>query len=496
MGRLMQESSQSSVSEDGSERHSIHKSSSDVETSKRKAPIIIALGSNVGDRVEAIEEACQAIDSHPDMELHETSFLYETVPMYVTEQEPFLNGVCTISTTLEPLALLDQLQALEKGLGRVKLIEKGPRRIDLDIIAYGKVQMQTERLTIPHPLTPERDFVLRPLCDRGMPSKYKLHYPARKVRKTAQQLFHALKGQSCPQRVSVLSNTLKPLHPTDPKRRTQVMAILNTTPDSFSDGGKNPVSDIEALRALAAAHIEAGAAIIDIGGQSSRPGAPDTSPEEEIARVLPAIEAIKSLPQATNIAISVDTYRASVAKAAVEAGAHIVNDISAGVLDPAMLETVKDLGCTYIMMHMRGTPATMSSEANCTYPSGVIESIEEELDERVRLALALGIPRWRIVLDPGVGFSKTAEQNLEILSSMDKLRNGRLRGFPWLVGSSRKGFIGRITGVKDASKRAWGTAATTTAAIQGGADIVRIHDVREMVEVVKVSDAIYRGLGS
>lgn len=272
------------------------------------------------------------------------------------------------------------------------------------------------------------------------------------------------------------------------------MSILNVTPDSFSDGGVNQTTDTEALKATIASHIAAGATIIDVGGQSSRPNAPDITAEEEIARILPAIAAIKSLPQAKNIAISVDTYRASVAEAAINAGAHIINDISAGLLDPEMLPTIARLGCTYIMMHMRGTASTMQSAENTFYPAGVIKGIKKELFARVRVAIQAGIRRWRIILDPGLGFAKTVEQNVEILRKFPELRDssGQFKSIPWLVGSSRKGFIGKITGVAEAKDRVGGTAATVTAAIQGGAEIVRVHDVEEMVQVVKMADEMYR----
>lgn len=285
-----------------------------------------------------------------------------------------------------------------------------------------------------------------------------------------------------------------PIRTLDPSRRTQVMSILNVTPDSFSDGGVNQTTDTEALKATIASHIAAGATIIDVGGQSSRPNAPDITAEEEIARILPAIAAIKSLPQAKNIAISVDTYRASVAEAAINAGAHIINDISAGLLDPEMLPTIARLGCTYIMMHMRGTASTMQSAENTFYPAGVIKGIKKELFARVRVAIQAGIRRWRIILDPGLGFAKTVEQNVEILRKFPELRDssGQFKSIPWLVGSSRKGFIGKITGVAEAKDRVGGTAATVTAAIQGGAEIVRVHDVEEMVQVVKMADEMYR----
>lgn len=276
-------------------------------------------------------------------------------------------------------------------------------------------------------------------------------------------------------------------------RPTHVMSILNTTPDSFSDGGVNSPTNETSLRKTILSHVRAGATVIDIGGQSSRPNAPDVTAAEEIQRILPAIKIIRSLPEASHVSISVDTYRAAVAEAAFEAGAHVINDISAGLMDANMLPTVGRLGCTVCLMHMRGTPATMTSAENCSYPEGVIPTIAKELLERVREAEEAGIRRWRIILDPGIGFAKTAEQNLEILRRMSELRSWPgLVGLPWLLGSSRKGFIGKITGVKEARERTWGTAATVAAAVQGGADVVRVHDVDEMTKVAKMSDAIWR----
>lgn len=279
----------------------------------------------------------------------------------------------------------------------------------------------------------------------------------------------------------------------DPRFPTRIMSIVNVTPDSFSDGGYYKPSDLETFRTLVKAQIAAGASIIDVGGQSSRPNAPDVTAEEEIARVVPAIEAIKSLPEAAKVSISVDTYRAAVAEAAVNAGAHIVNDISGGTLDPDMFATVARLGCTYILMHMRGTPATMMSEENCSYPDGLVETVKAELHERIDEAMLAGIRRWRIILDPGLGFSKTVEQNVQLLREFGTLTSGpSMEAYAWLVGSSRKSFIGKVTGVEDPKDRALGTAATVTAAIQGGAHITRVHDAGGMSAVVRMADAIYR----
>jgi len=273
-------------------------------------------------------------------------------------------------------------------------------------------------------------------------------------------------------------------------RPTHLMAILNLTPDSFSDGGDHSTNP-KLLQPMLQSFVDAGVSILDIGGQSTRPRAPEVSPEEELGRVLPTIKYIRSQPTFSKLAISIDTYRASVAAAAVEAGANIVNDVSAGQLDPEMLSVMAKLGCTVVLMHMRGTPDTMNTMTS--YPSGIIDGVGTELRARVAEAEAAGIRRWRIMLDPGIGFAKNEAQNLELLRRFGELRDFEgLRGFPWVVGASRKGFIGRITGVKEASQRVWGTAAAVNAAVQGGADVVRVHDVKEMGQVAKMADAIWR----
>ncbi len=265
---------------------------------------------------------------------------------------------------------------------------------------------------------------------------------------------------------------------------------MNLTPDSFSDGGMHGTTSSSWLPTLEG-FLSAGASIIDIGGQSTRPGGPPISADIETSRVLPAIKFIRSQPVFDKIPISIDTYRASVAEAAIAAGANIVNDVSAGQLDANMLPTVARLGCTVILMHMRGTPETMTSLT--AYPAGVVNGVATELQERIHEAESAGIRRWRIILDPGIGFAKNQAQNLELLRRFGELRDSKgLAGLPWLVAVSRKGFIGKITGVARPSERVWGTASAVTAAIQGGADIVRVHDVEEMTQVAKMADAIWR----
>lgn len=270
------------------------------------------------------------------------------------------------------------------------------------------------------------------------------------------------------------------------------MAILNLTPDSFSDGGLHPPTDLTALTNTVRSFIASGATIIDIGGESTRPGSAPVGEAEELSRVIPAIKHIRtSIPEADNIAISIDTYRARVAEEACAAGADIINDVSSGLMDPDMLPTMARTGKSVILMHMRGTPTTMTKLTH--YPDGVVNGVAAELRDRIRAAEDAGIRRWRIILDPGLGFAKNQLQDLTLLRDLGRLRCAEgLEYFPWLMGPSRKRFIGRITGVEKASERVWGTAATVSASVAGGADIVRVHDVKEMWQVARVADAIYR----
>ncbi|MBD2344201.1 dihydropteroate synthase [Anabaena subtropica] len=265
-------------------------------------------------------------------------------------------------------------------------------------------------------------------------------------------------------------------------QRTYLMGVLNVTPDSFSDGGK--FNTISAALAQAKALVDAGADIIDIGGQSTRPGAEQISLAEELDRVLPILQALRpEIP----VPISVDTTRASVAKEAIKAGADIINDISGGTYDSQMLPTVASLGVPIVLMHIRGTPQTMQQFTDYQDLMGEIASF---LANQITTATALGIKPENIIIDPGIGFAKNYEQNLEILR---RLRSLRMLNCPILVGVSRKSFIGRILNQPDPKARVWGTAAACCAAISNGADILRVHDVHQMRDVSLVADALFRG---
>ncbi|PHH72643.1 hypothetical protein CDD82_5870 [Ophiocordyceps australis] len=420
-----------------------------------------------------------------DIRITRTSSLWETEPMYVLDQANFINGVCEVETELEPLALLDQLQAIEKDMGRVKLVDKGPRNIDLDILLFGDETVNHARLIVPHAGMHQREFVLRPLAELMASKPLYASSPWKLVQDYLNQLPQ---GRPLSTVAPVSGPKAVRLMPLDKGRKTHVMGIVNMTPDSFSDGGYHKLDHLaKTIRTM----LEAGATMIDVGGQSTAPGRPEVTADEETARVVPAIQLIRSMTCGLDTVISIDTYRASVAERAVASGADVINDVSAGQLDADMLSTAARLGKTICLMHMRGTPRTMAQLTS--YPDGLVATIASELLGRVAAAEQAGIRRWRIMVDPGLGFAKTTQQNMELLRDLHELRCWPgLEGLPWLVGASRKSFVGQATGVEQPSSRIWGTAATVAAAVQGGADVIRVHDVPEMAMVAAMSDRIWR----
>ena len=264
--------------------------------------------------------------------------------------------------------------------------------------------------------------------------------------------------------------------------RPRVFGILNLTPDSFSDGGR--LSTVEDALRAAGRMLAQGADGLDLGGQSTRPGASDVGPEEEARRVLPALAAIRAThPEAI---LSVDTFRAPVAAAALEAGADWINDVGGGRRDPAILKVVAAADCPYVLMHSRGDSTSMDDLA--IYGDVVLE-VRQELLEGSGRAMAAGIRRERLIWDPGLGFAKTTEQNLELLRRLSELAGD---GFPLLVGPSRKRFIGAVLEEPRPWARLWGTAAVCGQAIAAGAAILRVHDVGPIVQVVRMA-AVLRG---
>jgi dihydropteroate synthase len=266
--------------------------------------------------------------------------------------------------------------------------------------------------------------------------------------------------------------------------RPLLMGIVNVTPDSFFDGGR--FLDPQAAVAHAWRLVEEGADLLDIGGESTRPGSVPVDKTEERRRLIPVVTAVA---KAVSVPISVDTSKAVVAKAAIDAGAVMVNDVTALRGDPAMVDAIVVSGVGVVLMHMQGTPQTMQKAPKY---QDVVEEVEDFLAERVRFALERGVAQNQIMLDPGIGFGKTLAHNLDLLA---QLRTFTKLGFPLLVGPSRKGFIGELV-EQSVQDRAWGTAGAIALAVEQGAHVLRVHDVAGMKDVVKVAAAISRRIPS
>jgi dihydropteroate synthase len=262
------------------------------------------------------------------------------------------------------------------------------------------------------------------------------------------------------------------------------MGVLNVTPDSFSDGGR--YAEFADAIAHAREMISTGADLLDIGGESTQPGAKPVSSDEQIRRVVPVIRELASnkLP----VVLSIDTTNSAVAQAALDAGAHLVNDISGARDDERMLSLVASRGVPVVLMHMQGTPQTMQVDPRYT---DVVREVAAFLTDRIRAALDCGIAREHILVDPGIGFGKKVEHNLALIRDTAKIAQA-VAGHPLVVGASRKGFIGAITGEPEPRNRLFGTAATTAWFVANGASVVRVHDVRPMKQVMLMTRAIAR----
>ncbi len=261
------------------------------------------------------------------------------------------------------------------------------------------------------------------------------------------------------------------------------MGVLNVTPDSFSDGGAYEQPELAIEHALAME--KAGADLLDIGGESTRPGSEETPASEELDRILPVLEVLR---ERLKIPVSVDTRRSTVAELAIRAGAEIINDVSGLRSDPRIAEVAAKYGACIVLMHMRGEPRTMQKGP---FARSVMKDVAQGLRESVAKARKAGVAKPQIILDPGIGFGKSLSQNYELLHKLPQLAS---LGYPLLVGTSRKGFLGVMLAhdgkPAPPEERIWGTAATVTASILGGAHIVRVHDVAEMVQVVRVADCV------
>ncbi|GAB0493811.1 hypothetical protein MMPV_005097 [Pyropia vietnamensis] len=517
--------------------------------------VFLALGANIAPRAPPLTAAVSALASHPDITLTATSGLYRTAPAHIVDQPAYYNAAASVVTTLSPAALLAATQAIEAAAGRPsprdghtrRQQRYGPRVLDVDIVAFadGGTFNDPPRLTVPHPRLTERRFVLGPLADVGAGP---VRVPGTGGR-TVADLLAAL--PPAPDTVRLM-----PL----PRGRsrvwgaaTSVAAILNVTPDSFSDGGRlsTPVSVADEAERL----VHAGVRHLDIGGVSTRPGATAVTAAIEADRLLPALTAVRERLCGEDILISADTYRGSVAAAAVAAGADMINDVMGGrgpADGPGGAGTVgvaAATGVPLVLMHSRGGMESVAGVGNGgddtdTEADGVRRSARE-LGAAVSAALAVGVPGWALLADPGLGFGKghavsaatlrrLADWSTALAGGVARVsggwaerddpaaaaasasgvvegnegegRRGVMTPTPWegarlplMVGPSRKRFLAAICrGSNDVERLVgkeeldWATAAAVVATVAGGGDIVRVHH-EAAVTVARVADVLLRG---
>ncbi|KAF8439778.1 Dihydropteroate synthase-like protein [Boletus edulis BED1] len=557
------------------EEEAVHSGSSSSHS------VALALGSNLGDRFANIETALRLLEvptsllsdlpEDAQVSVVDTSFMYETAPMYVTDQPLFANCACMIETNLSPMDLLRLVKEIETAVGRVPAIRFGPRAVDLDILTYDDQLVDTRppdrrasldnligQLVIPHPRTCEREFVLRPLNDM-IP-----HYIHPASNKTIRTLLDELVSTQADNDFPMLKVMPFPKYPSDAPestkihgihvpptakywtvssnpakhgrpRKTHLMATLNVTPDSFSDGAQH--NTLPTALTYTTTAVASGADIIDIGGHSTRPGADTISTDEELARVLPVVQAIRvhPSPAVRDALLSIDTFRWAVAARAVLAGANCINDVHAFTgpaypLNAASWEhltrmrgVARELGVPVVLMHSRGDADENKGYDAYDNAGGIVAAVQAELGRKVDMIVRGpgGVRRWLVFVDPGIGFSKTVEGQLTLMRDLGRMTaptpaherdparehedgqvGNALAGYPLLVGPSKKSVWGAVLeqgGVEgayqgrktSAQERGWATAAAVACAVQQGASAVRVHDVAEMRDVVTIASAIW-----
>jgi dihydropteroate synthase len=424
--------------------------------------ILIALGANLpsvaGAHRETLRRALFRLEQR-GLRIIRKSRTYLTEPVPRSSQPWYANQVVSVETSLDPHALLALLLDVEHEYGRERGVQDAARTLDLDLIDYDGQALNTENLVLPHPRMHQRGFVLAPLAEIAPDWRHPLSHID--VGTLLAQVD--LSGIRAMRDVPLL------------------MGVVNVTPDSFSDGG----SFSETSRAIAHAEllIEEGADILDIGGESTRPGALPVSVEEEQRRVLPVVRAIAREAIRQGRHVSVDTRHPSTMAAAIEAGATMINDVTA-LASRESRKIVAQAGVPVFLMHMQGNPQTM--QVNPSYDD-VVSDVSNELRAARDRAVADGIDPDLIWLDPGIGFGKTLAHNLALLDATPRLR---ALGHRVLIGASRKGFIARVDRDGPANERIGGSIAAAISAAARGADALRVHDVRETRQALAVWSAI------
>ncbi|GMM38010.1 trifunctional dihydropteroate synthetase/dihydrohydroxymethylpterin pyrophosphokinase/dihydroneopterin aldolase [Saccharomycopsis crataegensis] len=543
---------------------------STTTTGKASHIAYLGFGTNEGNTMANIYRMLHCLRECPSIEILATSSLYETAPMYYLDQSSFVNGALKIQTTLSPFELLNFLKEVEyHELGRVKEFDNGPRSIDVDILLYDNIVYRNEtdeNLVVPHPRMLERLFVLNPLSEILDPMNDVIHPVTNQniLDYHHQGLLSRSSEPDMTTLVPIRRNFKQHGDQFDNWRfnfdgdRTKIMGIINMTKDSFSDGGANYLVN-DALK-TAQRLVDQGADILDIGATSTKPGAKiedyDTMMaafQEEVNCIVPLIKEIRqsSDEKLRNVLISVDTFYGNTAKATLEAGADMVNDVSMGMYDQTIFDVVKQFQCPYIVNHTRGTPTTMKNHTDYhlinddgdnivefgTVNHEVTRMVARELAITINRAYKAGVAKWQMIIDPGIGFAKTLQQNLNLVKSCGELRDygvlfrdsasvqnyNEIHGLnPWgdqsipqqqsvanndylsfaklpiLVGPSRKRFISKITNetlnLKENEKLVIGTSGIIMACIANRTNIVRVHDVEEIKKICLLGDAIYNGI--
>lgn len=460
--------------------------------------IYLSLGTNIGDRLQNLRRAVRRLGQ--TLTITAVSPVYETEPWGELDQPRFLNLCLGARTEKSPRALLTFLKKTEIDLGREPTYRWGPRLIDIDILTYEDQIITEEKLAIPHPGLADRAFILAPLHDIAP------DWVHPQTGSNVAQMLSAVTAET----VRRLSEPLFMMNQNDDLdgkqpplawgTRTFVMGIINVTPDSFSGDGvlakKEGVATahvelVETAVTQAQKFVQDGADILDVGGESTRPGSQPIGAQEELRRILPVIEAVR---QVVEVPISVDTYRAEVARAALDAGADWINDVWGLRMDPELAGLAAERGCPLILMHNRSQPKDIVQKEKLggMYVGAKYEDlfndIIRELQSSIDSALAAGVDKSQIIIDPGLGFGKSLAQNLRLVNELQRLK---VLGYPILIGPSRKSFIGYTLDLPP-TERVEGTAVTIAIGIDRGADIVRVHDVKEMARVARMTDAIVR----
>jgi dihydroneopterin aldolase/2-amino-4-hydroxy-6-hydroxymethyldihydropteridine diphosphokinase/dihydropteroate synthase len=417
--------------------------------------IHLSLGSNLGHRQDYIQKALK--DLEEKICIKKVSFLYETDPVGVLDQPTFLNAACSGVTDLDPYQLLEFLENIMVRMGRVREIKWGPRIIDIDIIFYDQLIIHNQDLIIPHPRLQDRSFVLEPLCDINPDFIHPL------IHKKISILLDDIGGRSLIKVTPVGESVFRW------KEKTFVMGIVNITNDSFSGDGLVGKKDDEIISHIQTL-VDGGADCLDIGAMSTRPGHELISPEDEIIRLAHSIKLIR---KHFSIPLSVDTFRMLPARIALEAGANIVNSIWGAEYDPDLLILAKEKRVPIVLTQNRAKTEYFQTDIS--------------LELMIKNALNAGIYPWHIIIDPGIGFVIQGEDNLKIIKSIPDYSKW---GFPVLVGASRKKFLKNLVHKNSNPDLVCGNVIVHVLLSKMGADIVRVHDVEEVVDGLLISDTL------